>query len=238
MTPSYRVSLIDEGASRRAPRLAGRLRAGTRWFSLGLAAAALAGCAGLSQVPPAPQVLDVGVVELPRQPLPPRAPLVVLPVAAAPLLQSNSVIWRENGTLEPNAYASFQWASPPAALFGQRLRDRLSVEGPVLGTNSTGNLPELQVSLERFEQVFDPQAAAAGRSSSVGDFAMRAVLTRNGDVIDQLRLALRVPASSDDATGGARALRGAVDAATENIAQWLSQQPDLQLATQQPSSGR
>ncbi|MCK9510114.1 MAG: ABC-type transport auxiliary lipoprotein family protein [Pigmentiphaga sp.] len=238
MTTSPSVSLIDDCAFQRQPSLFGRLRAGSRWLVLGLATVLLAGCAGLNQVPPAPQVLDVGLVELPRQPLPPRAPLVVMPVEAAPLLRSNSVIWRETGTLEPNAYASFQWASPPAALFGQRLRDRLSVEGPVLNTNTTGSMPELQVSLERFEQVFDPQAASTGGASSVGDFAMRAVLTRNGDVIDQLRLALRVPASSDDATGGARALRGAVDAATENIAQWLSQQPDLQLATQQASSGR
>lgn len=202
-----------------------------RWGGLFAAAALLAGCAGLGEVPPAPRVLDVGLVEAPSAPLAPRAPLVVMPVEAAPILRGNSVIWREAGSLETNAYATFQWASPPAALFGQRLRDRLSVEGPILGTNTTGQMPQLQVSLERFEQVFDPNAAAQGRAASVGDFAMRAVLTQNGDVIDQLRLAMRVPAPSDDATGGARALRSAVDAATESIAQWLSQQQSLQLTT-------
>lgn len=194
------------------------------------AALVLAGCANLGQVPPAPQVLDVGVLESARAPLPPRAPLVVLAVEAAPLLRGNSVIWREVGSLEPNAYATFQWASPPPALFGQRLRDRLSIEGPVLSSNTSGDMPQLEVSLERFEQVFDPQAAAAGRAASGAEFAMRAVLTQNGNVVDQLRLALRVPAASDDATGGARALRSAVDAASENIAQWLSQQAVLQLA--------
>lgn len=221
---------------RKPVRLARDLPAWWRRGSMAAAVVLLAGCAGIGEVPPAPRVLDVGLVEAPSTPLAPRAPLVVLPVEAAPILRSNSVIWREVGSLETNAYATFQWASQPAALFGQRLRDRLSVEGPVLGTNTTGQMPQLQVTLESFEQVFDPNAAVQGRAASSGEFAMRAVLTQNGDVIDQLRLAMRVPAPSDDATGGARALRSAVDAATEAIAQWLSQQHALQLTSAGASS--
>ena len=93
--------------------------------------------------------------------------------------------------------------------------------------NSSGSLPEVRVSLERFEHVFDPRAANTGSSTSSGDIAARVVLTQNGQILDQLRLAYSIPAASGDASGGARALRSAVDAVAESIAQWLSQQPGL-----------
>lgn len=190
-------------------------------------AGALAGCAGMGNVAPAPQVLDVGMSQDPQVALPPRAPVVVPPVEAAPLLRGEGVIWREKNSQQPQAYASFQWASPPAELLGQRLRDRLSIEGPVVQNNLSGSLPEVRVSLERFEQVFDPRAASSGTPASTGDIGLRVVLSQNGKVLDQLRLAYSIPAASGDAAGGARALRSAVDAAAESIAQWLSQQPGL-----------
>lgn len=198
-----------------------------RLAGLALCALGLAGCAGLGQIAPAPQILDDSSTAEPRVKLPPRAPIVVPAVEAAPLLQGDGVIWREKGALEPSSYASFQWASPPAELLGRRLRQRLSVEGPVMGDNPSGKLPELRVTLERFEQVFDPAAAASGAPMSAGEIALRAVLVDEGQVIDQLRLAYAVPAASADASGGARALRAAADAAAESIAEWLSQQPRL-----------
>ncbi|TSH94152.1 hypothetical protein FOZ76_12605 [Verticiella sediminum] len=193
-----------------------------------VSAAWLTACAGLGDVAPAPQVLDVGAAEAqaPAR-LPARAALAVPAVEAAPLLRSQGVIWREKGSLEPQAYASYQWASPPSELFEQRLRERLSIEGPVTAGN-TGAMPELRVTLERFEQVFDPAAGASGAPISTGDIALRAVLTdARGQVADQLRVALSVPAASADAPGGARALRSAVDAVAQSIAEWLSQQPAL-----------
>lgn len=187
----------------------------------------LTGCTSLGKVAPAPQILDVGTVSEATAALPPRAPIVVPPVEAAPLLRGDGVIWREKHSQQPQTYASFQWASPPAELFAQRLRDRLSVEGPVVQNNLSGSLPEVRVSLERFEQVFDPAMATSGSLASSGDIALRVVLLQNGRIQDQLRLAYSVPAASGDAPGGARALRTAVDTAAENIAQWLSQQPSL-----------
>ncbi|MBU4610718.1 membrane integrity-associated transporter subunit PqiC [Achromobacter sp. GG226] len=207
-------------------RNAQHARSATRWLLAAGCAIVLAGCGSLGQVAPQPQVLDVGTTQTPRVPLPPRAPLAVPAVEAAPLLRSQGVVWREKGSLSPQAYASYQWASPPAELLGQRLRERLSTEGPVLPGN-TGGLPELRVTLERFEQVFDPAAAVGGAPVSAGDIALRAVLTQDGRVLDQLRLALSVPAASGDAPGGARALRSAVDAVSDNLAEWLSQQPSL-----------
>lgn len=187
----------------------------------------LAGCSSLGTVAPAPQVLDVGTTSEVAATLPPRAPIVVPPVEAAPLLRGEGVIWREKHSQQPQAYASFQWASPPADLFAQRLRDRLSIEGPVVQNNLSGSLPEVRVTLERFEQVFDPAAPSSGSPASSGDIALRVVLLQNGNILDQLRLAYSVPAASGDAPGGARALRAAVDTAAESIAQWLSQQPHL-----------
>lgn len=205
---------------------AGWWRSG-RVAAVALCAAVAAGCAGLGSVAPAPQVLDVGLAAEPEVRLPPRVPIVLPPIDAAPLLQGEGVIWREKGSLEPNAYASYQWASPPAQLLGQRLRERLSVEGPVVQNNLSGNLPEVRISLERFEQVFDPAAASSGAPASAGEIALRAVLAQGDRVIDQLRLAYSIPAASGDASGGARALRAAADAAAESLAQWLSQQPQL-----------
>lgn len=202
-----------------------------RVFVMLAATLALGACAGIGTVPPAPQVLDVGIADEPQVALPARAAMVVLPVEPAPLLRGDGVIWREKGSLQPSAYASFQWASPPADLFGQRLRERLSVEGPVVEHNVSGSLPEIRVYLEKFEQVFDPAARGEGQPVSTGEIALRAVLAHRGQVIDQLRFALSVPAATGDATGGARALRAAVDAATESIAQWLSQQPVLRGAS-------
>lgn len=204
----------------------GRAPRATRGLLAATCALVLAGCGSLGQVAPQPQVLDVGSTQTPRTPLPPRVPLAVPAVEAAPLLGSQGVVWREKGSLSPQAYASYQWASPPAELLGQRLRERLSLEGPVLPSN-TGGLPELRVSLERFEQVFDPAATMGGGPVSAGEIALRAVLTQDGRVVDQLRLALSVPAASGDAPGGARALRTAVDAVSDNLAEWLSQQPGL-----------
>lgn len=187
----------------------------------------LAGCSSLGSVEPVPQVLDVGTTSEAATTLPPRAPVVVPPVEAAPLLRGDGVIWREKHSQQPQAYASFQWASPPGELFAQRLRDRLSMEGPVVQNNLSGSLPEVRVSLERFEQVFDPSAGGSGSPPSSGDIALRVVLLQNGNILDQLRLAYSVPAPSGDAPGGAQALRTAVDTAAENIAKWLSQQPHL-----------
>lgn len=196
---------------------------------VGALAVLLAGCGSLGKVAPAPQILDIGITEPAPQPLPPRAPLVLAPVEAAPLLQGVGVVWRQQGSQEPHSYASFQWASQPAELLAQRLRERLSQEGPVLSQRSGLQAPELRVNLERFEQVFDPAASQNG-AASIGLIGVRAVLMDHGRVVDQLQLSFQVPAATADASGGARALRQGTDAVAEAVASWLSQQAVLQVA--------
>jgi ABC-type uncharacterized transport system auxiliary subunit len=51
---------------------------------------------------------------------------------------------------------------------------------------------------------------------------MQAVLLRNNRVVAQKLIDIKVPATSQDATGGAQALRLATDQAAEQMAQWLT----------------
>lgn len=212
----------------------GRLPGSASMLAIVVAALMLAGCVGVGKVAPAPRVLDIGLAAEPQQRLPARVPVAVPAVDAAPLLRGEGVIWREQGSQLPQAYASFQWASPPAELLAQRLRARLAAEGPVVSTNTSGTMPEIRVTLERFEQVFSPGENVSGAFASSGDIGVRVVLMQHGQVLDQLRLAYSIPAPSGDAEGGARALRAGVDTVAEEIAQWLSRQSGLRAAQTPP----
>ncbi|MEY3630390.1 MAG: hypothetical protein RLY91_2156, partial [Pseudomonadota bacterium] len=68
-----------------------------------------------------------------------------------------------------------------------------------------------------FEQLFTPDG-----KSSQGVLIMQAVLLRNNRVVAQKLLDIKVPATSQDAAGGAQALRLATDQAAEQVAQWLT----------------
>lgn len=193
-----------------------------------LATALLAGCGSfgnlenIGKLEPAPRALDVGMAPHTQTRLPARVAVAIPPVVAAPLLAGTGVLWREAGDQLPQRYASYRWAAEPAALVGQRLQERLAVEGPIVDDNVTGTLPELRVSLERFEQVFSSAQASEGHMS------LRVVLMENGAVADQLRLTYALPAATQDAPGGAQALRTALDTAADAVAAWLAARPSLQ----------
>jgi ABC-type uncharacterized transport system auxiliary subunit len=51
---------------------------------------------------------------------------------------------------------------------------------------------------------------------------MQAVLLRANRVVAQKLIDIKVPAVSQDAAGGAQALRVATDQAAEQVAQWLT----------------
>lgn len=164
---------------------------------------------------PAPSLFDLGTDELATPALPARAP-IALAFRSAPSLAGTGVIWRVEGSVSPQAYATYQWASAPYELVRQRMIERLSRQGPVLGEQTRG-MPQLQLTLLRFEQVF----SADGRSSE-GHVVLQAVLWRDGKAIEQLRIAQAAAASSQDAAGGVQALRVASDAAADDLAQWLA----------------
>jgi ABC-type uncharacterized transport system auxiliary subunit len=180
----------------------------------------LTGC-GVGRSGSAPQQLDLGagyanlktgMVAAVQHP-----PIAVPTASAASLLTETAVIWRVGDAGQPQAYTTYQWVAPPARLVTQRLVDRLSLQGPVLQQNAVGDLPQVRLNLQRFEQTF----SADGRVS-VGQLTLQVILTKGNKVLDQRLLDIKVPARTQDALGGAQALREATEQAAEQVAQWLT----------------
>ena len=89
----------------------------------------------------------------------------------------------------------------------------------MLTQNVGGELPQLRINLQRFEQTFSPDGA-----TSQGQLTLQVVLVQGSKISDQLLIDLHVPATSQDAPGGAIALRQATEQAADQIAQWLTRQ--------------
>ena len=183
-----------------------------------LAAFSLGGCSANRGA--APTQLDLGAgVATPRAALP-ATPAIAVPVASgAAMLNEVRVIWRIGDQGQPQAYATYQWVAPPAQLVTQRVIDRLALQGAVLTQNVGGELPQLRINLQRFEQTFSPDGA-----TSQGQLTLQVVLVQGSKISDQLLIDLHVPATSQDAPGGAIALRQATEQAADQIAQWLTRQ--------------
>ncbi len=179
----------------------------------------LAGC-GLGRNGVAPQQLDLGASAMVSPVAAVQHPPIAVPSAtAASLLTETFVIWRVGDAGQPQAYTTYQWVAPPARLVTQRLVDRLSLQGAVLQQNTVGDLPQVRLNLQRFEQTF-----SADGSASQGQLILQAILIKGAKVIDQKLVDIKVPARTQDALGGAQALREATDQAAEQVAQWLTVQ--------------
>lgn len=149
--------------------------------------------------------------------LPDMPPIAVPPANAASLLTETMVVWRVGDQGQPQAFATYRWVAPPARLVTQRIVDRLSLQGAVLQQNIGGEVPQLRLNLQRFEQTFSADGA-----SSQAQLTLQAVLMRGAEVVGQRLINIRVPAATQDAPGGAMALRTATDQAAEQVAQWLT----------------
>ena len=181
------------------------------------ASATLAGCAGGMDAR-APKQLDLGsMTAVPKTALTPNPAIAVPAAASAALLNETMVVWRVGDTGQPQAYTTFQWVAPPARLITQRVVDRLSLQGAVLQQSVGADFPQVRLNVQRFEQTFSPDG-----SSSKGNLSLQAVLIRGTKVMDQLLIDLSVPTVTQDAPGGADALRQATDQAVEQMAQWLT----------------
>lgn len=149
--------------------------------------------------------------------MPAMPPIAVPPANSASLLSETMVVWRVGDQGQPQAYTTYRWVAPPARLVTQRIVDRLSLQGAVLQQNIGGDVPQLRLNLQRFEQTFSSDG-----SSSQAQLSLQAVLLRGAEVVGQRLINIRVPATTQDAPGGAAALRMATDQAAEQIAQWLT----------------
>jgi cholesterol transport system auxiliary component len=197
------------------------------------AAGLLAGCAGLVDKPVGRTLYDFGpgIAAAPPAAADSLPPLVLADVDAAGALDGSAVLYRlgyaDENQVRP--YAQSRWSAPPAQLVRQRLRDYLGRNRVVLNpgegaalARSGGTAPRvLRVELEEFSQLFDSPAASNGL------VRLRATLLENtpgGEkLLSQRSIVMQRPAPTQDAPGGVRALAAAVDAAAQDIAQWLAQ---------------
>lgn len=206
------------------------MRAGFLPFVL---AAVLAGCSALPDKPVRETLYDFGppAAEAAGAASPSGPPLVLPEVDVSASLESSALLYRL-GYADPfqlHPYALARWSAPPGQLLRQRLRESIGRTRPVIESGGAfarrgGAVPAtLRVELEEFSQVFDSPGA------SRGVVRLRCTLlesTAAGEsLVAQRSFVVQRPAPSADAAGGVRALTAATDAAAQEIADWLRQQP-------------
>ena len=205
-------------------------------FLSACAALALAGCSAIPDKPGRATPYDFGpgpTAAAPTAAPQTLAPLVLAEVETSSAWDGSALLYRlgyaDGNQLLP--YAQARWSAPPPQLIRQRLRELLSRQRPVLDAGESsalaradGKMPRvLRLQLEEFSHWFETPR------ESWGLMRLRATLTENtpaGErLLAQRSVSVRRPAPSPDAAGGVRALAAATDAAAEEIAQWLQQQP-------------
>ena len=195
----------------------------------------LAGCAGLVDKPVRAALYDFGPGQItaPAPPQSTRPALVLADIDGAGALDGSAVLYRlgyaDEHQLRP--YAQARWSAPPPQLIRQRLREQIGRDRVVLNpgegaalARTGGLLPRaLRIELEEFSHYF------RSASESVGLLRLRATLlesTPGGEkVLAQRNVVVQRPAQSADAPGGVRALTSAVDAAADELTQWLATVP-------------
>ncbi len=195
-------------------------RAWGRRVMAAMAAMLLVACA-TPQAPTPKVVYDFGPVISTQAPTAtPQRPTIALPdIEAGAGLDSAALLYRlqylDAQQLRP--YAQARWSVPPAQIVRTRLRDALSVQGPVLA-NEGGTPWVLRVELDEFSQLFETPV------SSQGLVRLRASLMKNDVLIAQTTVLARSNAPSPDAAGGVRALTSATDDAVGQLTRWLAVQ--------------
>ncbi|SAL26296.1 lipoprotein [Caballeronia peredens] len=183
----------------------------------------LAGCASTpAAMPNAHYDLGMPPVAAATPGAMPMPPVKLLAVSAPRNLETDAFTYRLSyvDAQRAGTYSDSHWTMPPAQLLTQRLREALAARGPILsGADPVRAVPLLEVELTSFEQVFDAP------EQSHGAVAVRATLTQQGRVLSQRTFAANAPASSADASGGARALAAASDDVIAQLSAWLAAQP-------------
>jgi cholesterol transport system auxiliary component len=139
-------------------------------------------------------------------------------VSVASRLESTEMNYRllYGASNQLHAYGESQWAMPPAELVGQRLIARLSGHYVVVGADEGRRDAILQVQMDAFEQDF----MSADQSDAV--VSLRATLIKSdGTALAQTTVAARRPSASANASGGAKALAEASDAAADTLLAWI-----------------
>ncbi|MFZ6874875.1 ABC-type transport auxiliary lipoprotein family protein [Undibacterium sp. Di27W] len=144
-------------------------------------------------------------------------------ISIPPALDSNAMLYRlqYDNVQQLKAYSLHRWSMPPAQLLLQRLKAGLVAQGADVLTNSDGaaNLPLLRLELDEFSQIF------SSASLSNAHISLRASVIKDRKLLAQKSFQQKIPASTADAPGGARAMREAADASIIEIQNWIMSLP-------------
>jgi cholesterol transport system auxiliary component len=190
-----------------------------RWAAT-LAAVALAGCTlGPKQNPIS--LYDFGPVPAAALPSGPLARLRATDVVAPSWLDAPGIAYRlEYDQPQRRAvYRDSRWVASPAALFTQRLRQRLG-ESPQTGPGPAQDVRLLRIELDEFAQVF------SAPTTSRAVVRLRASLLRSPveTPLAQRSFVVERPAASADAAGGVQALGAAADEVLSQVLAWAASQ--------------
>ena len=182
-----------------------------------LCCALLAGCESIKR--PQAELFDLGLAT-PAANMPALPPMALSEVNTPEWLDSPAIFYRlvYGSGRQPRPYANSRWSMPPAQLFAQRLKARISQAGGTLLSASDGvaGIPVLHLEADEISQVFDNPARSDGM------VAMRLSVLNGRRLLGQKSFMRRVPAASPDAAGGVDAIAAASDAVIVDMLQWLS----------------
>ena len=165
------------------------------------------------------ELFDLGLAT-PAANMPALPPMALAEVSTPEWLDSPAIFYRlaYDGARQPRPYANSRWSMPPAQLFAQRLKSRMSQAGGTLLSASDGatGIPVLHLEADEISQVFDSPEQSAGM------VAMRLSVLNGRRLLGQKSFVRRVPASSANAAGGVDAIAAASDAVIADMLQWLA----------------
>jgi cholesterol transport system auxiliary component len=131
---------------------------------------------------------------------------------------------------QPHPYAGARWVEAPAQLLGQRLRAALAATRPVVDADAGLAAPELRIELDDFSQAFESPEQSLGvvrlRATRLMPSGASGAKDADGAPgtpwVEQRSFAARVPAPSNDAAGGAQALKAAADQVIGEVVAWVN----------------
>ena len=171
------------------------------------AAALLAGCSTSSSAPKN-QLFDFGPAAMTAPaPAAPISAVVVTDVTGSAAFDNERMYYRLNyaDALQSRAYTNSRWGATPLQLITQRLKSRIAQTGAkvLTPTDASNGVAILRTEIDDFSHSFDSVA------QSHGLLVLRASLFNQHKLIDQKTFTRKIPATSADAAGGARALAAA-----------------------------
>lgn len=184
----------------------------------------LAGC-GIAPKAERSSQFDLGPAPMTStaQGLPALPPVSIADISTPNWLDRPLMFYRLNyeDPLQPRPYASSRWTMAPAQMIAQRIKQRITQAGGIALASSDGanDVPVVRIEADDFSQVFDAPDRSAGQ------IALRASVYQGRRLLGQKTVLHSVPARTPDATGGARALSEATDAAARDLILWMATLP-------------